>query len=87
VLFEMATTDRKRFLVETHSDFAIDRFRMNYKNGRPGKPDSQVLFFERRDKRNVVTPLSIGKSGELPADQPDSYRRFFVREQMNLLGI
>jgi len=86
-LFEMAALDRKRFLVETHSDFAIDRFRMNYKNGRSDKPESQILFFERRDKHNVVTSLPISKAGELPADQPDSYRRFFIREQMNLLGI
>lgn len=88
VLFEMAARDRKRFLVETHSDFAIDRFRMNYKkNGRSDKPEGQILFFERRDKHNVVTPLVIGKSGELPADQPNSYRQFFIREQMDLLGI
>ncbi|HEV2521518.1 MAG TPA: AAA family ATPase [Candidatus Acidoferrales bacterium] len=87
VLFEMATTDRKRFLVETHSDFTIDRFRMNYKSGRSRKPDGQILFFERRERHNVVTPLAIGKSGELPSDQPDTYRQFFVREQMNLLGI
>ena len=87
VLFEMAVTDHKRFLVETHSDYAIDRFRMNYKNGRSEKPQSQILFFERRDKHNIVTPLSIGKSGELPADQPENYRQFFIREQMELLGI
>ena len=87
VLFEMAATDRKRFLVETHSDYAIDRFRMNYKKDRASKPDSQILFFERQDKHNVVTPLSIGDTGELPAQQPESYRRFFIREQMNLLGI
>jgi hypothetical protein len=87
VFFELAVEDRKLFLVETHSDFTIDRFRMNYKNTRATTPDSQILFFERRDKHNVVTPLTIGKTGELPADQPDNYRRFFVREQMNLLGI
>lgn len=87
VLYEMATTDRKRFLVETHSDFAIDRFRMNYKKRRSDKPDSQVLFFERRDKHNVVTPLPIGSTGELPTEQPDNYRQFFIREQMSLLGI
>jgi len=87
VLFEMAVTDHKRFLVETHSDYTMDRFRMNYKSGRPGKLESQILFFERRDKHNIVTPLSIGNSGELPTDQPDSYRQFFIREQMDILGI
>lgn len=87
VLFEMAVTDQKRFLVETHSDFTIDRFRMNYRRKRAGKPEGQILFFERRDKRNVITPLQIGESGELPANQPESYRQFFIREQMNLLGI
>lgn len=87
LLFEMAAIDNKCFLVETHSDFTIDRFRMNYKNGRPNKPDSQIVFFERRDKHNVIKPIIIGKSGELPADQPDSYRQLFIREQMSLLGI
>jgi len=87
VLFEMATTDQKRFLVETHSDFAIDRFRMSYKKGKAKQPDSQILFFERQDKHNIVTSLAISDTGELPADQPESYRQFFVREQMNLLGM
>lgn len=48
VLFEMATTDNKCFLVETHSDFAIDRFRMNYKKARSSKPDGQILFLNVR---------------------------------------
>jgi hypothetical protein len=87
VLFEMATLDHKRFLVETHSDFTIDRFRMKYKNGRSSKLESQILFFERKDKHNVVTSLPISKTGDLPADQPPSYRQFFIREQMNMLGI
>jgi predicted ATPase len=87
VFFELAAEEHKLFLVETHSDFTIDRFRLNYRKKRASKPESQILFFERRDKRNVVTPLPIGTTGELPTQQPESYRRFFTREQMNLLGI
>jgi len=87
VFFEMAASDHKVILAETHSDFTIDRFRMNYKNGRSDKPDSQILFFERRDKHNIVTSIRIGKSGELPSDQPTSYREFFVREELRSLGI
>jgi hypothetical protein len=92
VFFEMALREHKKFVVETHSDFTIDRFRMNYRRRRPNKdknklPTSQVLFFERKHSCNTVTALPIGPHGELPADQPSGYREFFVKEQINILGI
>jgi len=86
IVFETALGEQKRFLIETHSDFMVDRFRLNYKRSkRSNMPDSQILFFERKDKHNIVTPIRIGKSGDLPADQPSSYREFFIREQLDLL--
>jgi hypothetical protein len=87
MIFEMSVRDRKCFLIETHSDFMIDRFRINLRKGLGSRLDSQVLFFERRNHCNVVTPISIGENGELSAKQPASYREFFIREQMNLLEI
>ena len=87
VFFEMATRDNKHFVIETHSDFTIDRFRLNYRKKVAHKPDGQVLFFERRKKRNTVTALPISERGELPSDQPNSYREFFVKEQMDLIGV
>lgn len=85
VFFEMAARDHKNFVIETHSDFTIDR--LNYMRKQSKSPASQILFFEHRNKRNTVTPLKIGDHGELPLQQPQSYRKFFVKEQMNLLGI
>ena len=87
VFFEMAVKDKKSFLIETHSDFTIDRFRMNYRNSRSFKLKSQILFFERRNKMNTVAALTIDPKGDLPSDQPDSYRRFFIKEEMHLLGL
>jgi hypothetical protein len=87
VFFEMATRDNKRFVIETHSDFTIDRFRLNYRKKIAQKPASQILFFERHRKRNIVTALPIGPNGDLPAEQPRGYREFFVKEEMRLLGI
>lgn len=87
IFFEVAATERKLLLVETHSDFMIDRFRMNYQSQRSDKPKSQILFFERRDKHNVITPLPISETGELPKDQPDNYREFFIREELRLLQL
>lgn len=89
LFFEMAQAG-KNFVIETHSDFTIDRFRSNYRRKKPKKehdPASQVLFFERRSNFNTVTPLTIGVHGELPADQPPGYRDFFVNEAVNLMDV
>jgi hypothetical protein len=85
VFFEMARSDKKRFLIETHSDFTVDRFRINYRWSET-TTRSQVLFFERRDKHNTVTPILIEADGELK-NPPQSYRSFFIKEEMELLGL
>ncbi len=84
-LFELAANHRKHFFVETHSDFTINRFRLNYRKAKK-KPSGQVLFFERTDKGNKVTALPFSEKGEYPQDQPDSFRDFFLNEQLELLA-
>lgn len=89
LIFELGCNKQKEFLIETHSDFLIDRFRMKYRNNKEAKslPTSQILFFERIDSGNVIRPIEISPSGSISEDQPESYRGFFIREQMSLLGI
>jgi predicted ATPase len=87
LFFQLAVEEHKTFLIETHSDFTIDRFRLNYGQKKQIKPSSQILFFERKNGKNTVVSLPITDSGDLSGDQPKSYREFFIREQMNLLGI
>jgi predicted ATPase len=86
VIFETALKERKRFLIETHSDFTIDRFRMNYQGKANNVPDGQIIFFERKNKRNIATPIKIGSEGQLPVEQPEGYRNFFINEGLRLLG-
>lgn len=81
---ELARADEKSFLVETHSDFTIDRFRLNLRNH--GALPSQLLFFERTETGNKVTSIGISDSGELDSNQPDSYRQFFYNESLALLS-
>jgi hypothetical protein len=89
--FEMALSDKKKFLIETHSDFTIDRFRLNYRKKRSrkeaaGLPSGQILFFERTGGNNKVTSIPIDRHGNMSSDQPEAYRDFFIREQISLLG-
>lgn len=91
LFFKVAVNDRKRLIVETHSDFLIDRFRLNYRQtsgkGRSTLPNSHVLFFERQDRCNTVASLPINQEGNLPSDQPKGYREFFVKEEATLLEL
>jgi AAA ATPase domain len=92
LFFDVASRGRTTLIIETHSDFMIDRFRLNYrknygKKKKPNLPNSQVLFFERRSSQNTVTPLLIGDDGNLPPDQPRGYRDFFVKEETSLLEL
>lgn len=88
LFFSLASLEGKHFFIETHSDFTIDRFRLSFRDKKyDNKPDSQILFFERKNKRNTVRSLPIDRNGELPIDQPKSYRNFFIREELKILGI
>jgi len=85
--YELAIQEGKGFIIETHSDFLIDRFRLNYREKRKLKPKSQILFFERKAGLNSVISLPIDDSGDLPLDQPNKYREFFIHEEMKILGL
>jgi hypothetical protein len=81
---ELAREEEKRFLIETHSDFAIDRYRLNIR--RNGGVPSQLLFFSRGENGNTAAAIEIQDDGSLPEDQPKEYRDFFFNESLALLS-
>ena len=86
VFYELAVSESKSFLVETHSDYLLDRFRTNFRKAGK-KPNAQILYFERTTNGNHIHVLPIDERGELPEGQPKSYQAFFIREQMRILGL
>lgn len=84
-LLYFATTESKnRFFIETHSDFTINRFRLNvFKSNK--KSRGQVLFFERTSNGTKVTPLKFNDKGQYPDSIPASYTQFFVDEELKML--
>ncbi len=88
LIFDLAEAENKQFLIETHSDYTIDRFRLNYrKSKKKPKIKSQVLFFEKDNNQNRVYPIEIMDNGEYADNQPDSFQDFFIKEEMALLGL
>lgn len=84
IVANLARSDEKRFVIETHSDFAIDRFRLNIR--RNGVIPSHLLYFERTETGNKATSIAIDSSGNLAELQPAGYREFFYNESLDLLG-
>lgn len=79
----------KRFIVETHSDYVIDRFRSCMRKTQSlgqAVPTAQLLFFERAGGRNTATTIRLSNDGDYPSDLPTNFRSFFLQEELRNLG-
>ncbi len=86
VIYDMALRDNKKFYIETHSDFMIDRFR-TYLKRETQSVNSQVLFFYRKEHFNIIAPINIDADGQYDLNQPKEFREFFINEELTNLGI
>jgi len=87
VIYHCALKENKRFLIETHSDYLVDRFRLRYRKSKSTALTSQVLYFERTETGNRIYDIEIDSNGNYPEDQPKSFREFFLKEEMALLDL
>ncbi|MGB1204289.1 MAG: AAA family ATPase [Chitinophagales bacterium] len=87
-IFNAFKTNENQFLIETHSDFTINRFRYALlKEEKDNKPTAQVLFFERHKLGTTLTSIEINEKGEFVGEIPDSYHAFFIDEELKLLEL
>nr|WP_299038483.1 AAA family ATPase [uncultured Psychrobacter sp.] len=89
-LFNSVKNDSNRFIIETHSDFTINRLRYELLKNQDKsnvKIKCKVLFFEREDFGNVITELNINENGAFIDEVPNTYREFFIDEELKLLEL
>ncbi|MCY3630039.1 MAG: AAA family ATPase [Bacteroidota bacterium] len=86
-LFCEVASQGRQLIVETHSQFMIDRIRMDVRDGKTDlKPENvSILFFERTDTSVQIHPIRIDELGNV-LDTPNSYGRFFMEETSRSLG-
>jgi len=81
---DLVVSDNKEFVIESHSDYIVDRIRQEVASGRIKNDDVSILYFERDGLETKVYQISLDKTGNV-LNAPDNYRSFFLREEMNLL--
>ena len=79
-----------QMLVETHSDYLLDRIRMDVRDGK-GEPtlkpeDVSILYFERSGTSVRIHPIWIDENGNVK-DAPNSYGEFFMSESRRSIGL
>lgn len=79
--------DKKSFVVETHSDYLVDRIRMDVRDGKSIRAkDVSILYFQREKSCVEIHPMTLDDEGNFE-EIPDGYRWFFMDEETRFLGI
>ena len=86
-LFCAVASQGKQLIVETHSDYIIDRVRMDVRDKTTAlKPDDvSILYFERGDLDVKIHSIRLDEMGNV-LDAPSGYRQFFTDEMMRSVG-
>lgn len=82
---DLVQQNKNQFVVETHSDYIIDRVRQEVAKGKIPAEDVSILYFERQGYEAKVYPIDLDENGNI-LNAPPTYRDFFLREEMNLLS-
>ena len=87
-LFCNLAASGKQIIVETHSDYILDRARMNIRDGNTAlKPeDISILYFERDELDANIHSLGIDEEGNV-LDAPPGYGQFFMDEMRRSVGL
>ena len=73
-------------IVETHSDYIIDRVRMEIAEKQLDPRTVTIVFFDREEHKVKPRNIFISEQGEI-VNPPAHFRAFFLREQQRLLGL
>lgn len=75
------------FLVETHSDYMINRARILVRQKKIKPEDISILYFESMKTKSTVKihNIKMDEMGNI-IDAPPNYREFFAKETDTLLG-
>jgi Uncharacterized conserved protein len=77
---------KRKIIIETHSDYIIDRFRFTLKES-DRKVSAKINFFSSNGKNNYVQDINIEPNGKYENVELSSFRSFFINETFKLMEI
>ncbi|RKU11578.1 hypothetical protein C6502_07750 [Candidatus Poribacteria bacterium] len=85
LLATLASDGNRAFIVETHSDYMIDRARVEIRKGTIHPEDVSLIYFEPKGNVVKVHNISFDKMANMQG-VPPHYGEFFMKEYRELMG-
>ena len=85
LLVKLVNKSNQSFIVETHSDYMIDRARIEIIRGNIRPQDVSLIYFEPKGNIVKVHNISFDKMANM-VGVPSHYGEFFLKESKRLLG-
>lgn len=81
----LVAREKKELVIETHSDYLLDRIRVEVAHGTLRPSDVLILFFEKDYIETLVHKIELDANGNV-IGAPESYRKFFLEEEATLFS-
>lgn len=81
---KLVAAQHKSFVIETHSDFLLDRVRQEVANRTIKSEDVLILFLEREGVETRAHQITVDDAGNV-LGAPPSYRKFLLEEEVRLV--
>ncbi|HYV46743.1 MAG TPA: AAA family ATPase [Myxococcaceae bacterium] len=81
---QMVARDEAHFVIETHSDYLVDRIRQEVAIGTLSPKDIALIFLERDGVVTRTHSIELDRRGNV-TNAPLSYRRFFMEEELRIM--
>ncbi len=85
LLGQLASRGNQSFIIETHSDYMIDRARIEIMKGNIKKEDVSLIYLEPNKNIVNVHNISFDEMGNM-IGVPPHFREFFLHESSRLMG-
>ena len=85
LLVKLANKGDQSFIVETHSDYMIDRARIEIRKGNICPEDVSLIYFEPKGNIVKVHNITFDKMANM-VGVPSHYGKFFLKETNRLMG-
>ncbi|MBC6414359.1 MAG: ATP-binding protein [Chromatiales bacterium] len=86
LLVKLTKPQNNSFIIETHSDYLIDRARIEIMRGNIAPDDVSLIYLESKRGDVAVHNLCFDEEANFKEYPPDGYRKFFLQEAHRLLG-